>query len=90
MSASCAAAGARSTVASLDRSHGKRHVHVEVEGIGTEPMTCRQREQAVAALAALIQGWSRSEAACRGAAGHAGCQSPLPLVGTESDTDPAG
>jgi hypothetical protein len=59
-----------------------------VDRIGTEPMTSQQREQAAAALAALITAWQGHPGpnAERLGAGYA---AGLPLPGAVSDTDHA-
>ncbi len=62
-----------------------RHGRIDVQRIDTEPMSRRQRDEAISALAALIQAWSASHLA-----GHANCALPLPLHRARSDTDHAG
>jgi len=56
--------------------------HLTVEHIGTEPMTARQHEQAVTALAILITAWQHDQNRPDSAA-------LLPLPGAASDTDHA-
>ncbi len=58
--------------------------HVSVEHIATEPMSGHQREQVIAALAALVTAWQHDQ-------DEAGADSarPLPLPGSASDTDHA-
>ena len=59
-----------------------------MDRIGTEPMTSQQREQAAAALAALITAWQRHLAPNAESLG-AGYAMLLPLPGAASDTDHA-
>lgn len=61
-----------------------RHGQVAVHCIETEPMTSRQRDQAVSALAALTRAWSDSRPST--AAGAL----PLPLPGAPSNTGHGG
>ena len=55
---------------------------VAVEHIATEPMSGRQREQAITALAILITAWHHDQ-------DQPACAAPLPLPGAASDTDHA-
>jgi len=59
-----------------------------VDRIGTGPMTSQQREQAAAALAALITAWQRHPAPDAESLG-ADYALLLPLPGPASDTDHA-
>jgi hypothetical protein len=67
-------------------SHQPARVHVD--RIGAEPMTSQQRQQATAALAALIAAWQHARRAARDERGSDSV-SPLPLTGAASDTDHA-
>ena len=59
-----------------------------MDRIGTEPMTSQQREQAAAALAALITAWQRHLAPNAESPG-ADYAMLVPLPGAASDTDHA-
>lgn len=59
-----------------------------MDRIDTKPMTSQQREQAVAALAALITAWQRHPAPDVESPG-ADYATLLPLPGAASDTDHA-
>jgi hypothetical protein len=59
-----------------------------VDQIGTQPMTSQQRDQAAAALAALITAWQRHPAPDTESPG-ADYPMLLPLPGAASDTDHA-
>ena len=56
---SSAAGGAHTAVPRSSDQPSGRPGRVQVDRIGTEPMTSQQREQAAAALAALITAWQR-------------------------------
>ncbi len=77
--------GASTAMPPLRQHASDRPPAVRVERIATEPMSRRQREQAVMALAALITAWQHSVAG--GRAQHPA--SRLPLYGAASDTDHA-
>jgi hypothetical protein len=61
---------------------------IHVDRTGTEPMTSKQREQAAAALAALITAWQCHLAPDAETPGADGAML-LPLPGAASDTDHA-
>jgi len=72
---------------SSDQPSG-RPGRVHLDRVGTEPMTSQQREQAAAALAALITAWQRQLAPNLEGPGSDYARL-LPLPGVASDTDHA-